>query len=186
MTVYPSISSYDLAISNLNKFIHAPQIMGGSPILTPQKQIFSYTGGFAVVYPVKANEKKLALRCWISAPPRNVKERYAIAKQYFQANPTSYFVDFDYIDKGITVKGNTYPIVLMEWVEGKVLSQFIDENINNTAVISTVASLFLEMVKELHSKKISHGNLADNNIIITPNSSFFDLKLVDRSEERRV
>lgn len=178
MKAYPSISSYDLAVRNLNQFIHAPQIIGGSPILTPQKQIFGYSGGFAVVYPIKVNDKKLALKCWIKNPG-DIKERYTRAKQYFQTNPISYFVDFDYIDKGITVNGSIYPIVLMEWVEGITLSSFIDRIIHNSSVVKGLADRFLAMVKELHSKSISHGNLDDSNIIVTSSVSNSNLTLVD-------
>lgn len=178
MTVYPSIGSYDFAVSNLNQFILAPQFTGGNPVLTRQKQILGYSGGYSVVYPITVNGKKLALRCWIK-DPGNVKERYARVKKHLQSYPTSYLVDFDYVDEGIAVDGNKYPISYMEWIEGKTFSLFIDENINNAGVMNTLADKFLVMVKELHSKNISHGDLQDGNIIVAQNSSAFDLKLVD-------
>lgn len=178
MTVYPSIGSYDLVVNNLNQFILAPQLTGGSPVLTRQKQILGYSGGYSVVYPINVNGKKLALRCWIK-DPGNVKERYVRVKKHLQSYPTSYLVDFDYVDNGIAVEGHHYPISYMEWIEGKTLLQFIDENINNAGIINTLADRFLVMVKELHSKSISHGDLQDGNIMVTQNSSAIDLKLVD-------
>lgn len=178
MTAYPSIGSYDLVVSNLNQFILAPQFTGGNPVLTRQRQILGYSGGYSVVYPINVNGKKLALRCWIK-DPGNVKERYVRVKKYLQSHPTSYLVDFGYVDKGIVVDGHQYPISYMEWIEGKTLSQFIDQNINNAGALNVLADQFLVMVKELHSKNISHGDLQDGNIMVTQNSSAFDLKLVD-------
>lgn len=178
MTAYPSIGSYDLVVSNLNQFILAPQLTGGNPVLTRQKRILGYSGGYSVVYPINVNGKKLALRCWIK-DPGNVKERYVRVKKHLQSHPTSYLVDFDYVDKGIAVDGHQYPISYMEWIEGKTLSQFIDQNINNAGALNVLADEFLVMVKELHSKNISHGDLQDGNIMVTQNSSAFDLKLVD-------
>lgn len=178
MTAYPSIGSYDLVVNNLNQFILAPQFTGGNPVLTSQRQILGYSGGYSVVYPIIVNGKKLALRCWIK-DPGNVKERYVRVKKYLQSHPTSYLVDFDYVDKGIAVDGHQYPISYMEWIEGKTLSQFIDQNINNAGALNVLADQFLVMVKELHSKNISHGDLQDGNIIVAQNSSSFDLKLVD-------
>lgn len=178
MAAYPSIGSYDLAVRNLDRFILAPQFIGGSPVLTPKKQILGYSGGYSVVYPINVNGKKLALRCWIK-DPGNVKERYVRVKKYLQSHPTSYLVDFDYVDKGIVVDGHQYPISYMEWIEGKTLSQFIDQNINDADTLNMLADQFLVMVKELHSKNISHGDLQDGNIMVTQNSSAFELKLVD-------
>lgn len=178
MTVYPSISSYDLVVSNLNQFVLAPQFIGGKPVLTSHGQILGYSGGYSVVYPIKVNRKKLALRCWIKDAGA-IKERYARIKKHLQFYPTSYLVDFGYVDEGIEVDGHQYPISYMEWIEGKTLSQFIDENINNAGVMNNLANQFLVMVKELHSKNISHGDLQDGNIMVTKNSSTFNLKLVD-------
>ena len=178
MTVFPTIAAYDFAVSNLNRFILAPQFSGGNPILNRQKQIIGYSGGYSVVYPIDVKGNKLALKCWLS-DPGNVKERYSRVKKYLQSHPISYLVDFGYVDKGIAVNEIVYPISYMEWVEGKTLSQFIDENVNNSAIINKLADRFLAMVKELHRKSISHGNLDDSNIIITSYASNLALKLVD-------
>jgi serine/threonine protein kinase len=178
MMIYPLIGDYDLAVSRLDKFVKASQFSGGIPVLNRQNQIFGYSGGYSVVYPINVNGKKMALRCWIK-DPGNVKERYARVKSYLISNPAPYFVDFGYIDAGIIANGNTYPVSYMDWIEGKTFSQFIDENINNSTVISELADKFLAMVKELHRKQIAHGDLQDGNIIVCKNAHTFNLKLVD-------
>lgn len=177
MTSFPTIASYELAVHHMNKFVFAPQFEGGSPIYNKDR-IIGYSGSYSVVYPIIVNGKKLAIRCWIKNPG-NIQERYIKVKEYLQSHQTSYFVDFEYIEKGILVDGKIYPVSCMEWVEGKVLSQFIDENINDVTIIKTLADRFLAMVKELHRNAISHGNLKDSDIIVVQNSSNFDLKLID-------
>lgn len=178
MITYPLISDYDLAVSRLDKFVKAPQFSGGSPVLR-QNQIFAYSGGYSVVYPINVNGKKMALRCWIKEPGHHVKERYARVKSYLVSNPTTYFVDFGYVDTGIVAKGITYPVIYMDWIDGKTFSQFIDENISNPTVINQLAEKFVIMVRDLHSKNIAHGDLQDGNIIVCKNTHAFDLRLVD-------
>lgn len=177
MTNYPSHSEYNQAIENFSQSVLAPQFLNGSPVLNSRNQIAAYVGRNVRVYPINVNDKKLALRCW-TRDPGAVKIRYLRAKKYLKSNPTSYIVDFDYVDEGITVKGNTYPISHMEWVDGKQINQFIDENINNTLTIAKLADNFLTMVKELHSKNISHGDLHDGHILVLQNSPTFELRLV--------
>ena len=178
MESFPTIASYELAVQHMNKFVLAPQFTGGSPIYNNKDRIVGYSGNYSVVYPIIVNGRKLAIRCWIKNPG-NIKERYIKVKEYLQSHQTSYLVDFEYVDKGILIEGVTYPVSYMEWVEGKVLSQFIDENISNGTIIKTLADRFLSMVKELHHNTISHGNLKDSDIIVVQNSSDFDLKLID-------
>lgn len=178
MITYPLISDYDLAVSRLDKFVKASQFSGGSPVLR-QNQIFAYSGGYSVVYPINVNGKKMALRCWIKEPGHHVKERYTRVKSYLVSNPTPYFVDFGYVDIGIVAKGITYPVIYMDWIDGKTFSQFIDENISNPTVINQLAEKFMIMVRDLHSKNIAHGDLQDGNIIVCKNTHTFDLKLVD-------
>lgn len=149
MITYPFISDYDIAVSRLDKFVKAPQFSGGVPVLNHQNQIFGYSGGFSVVYPINVNGKKMALRCWIK-DPGHVKERYTRVKSDLASKPTPYIVDFGYVDAGIVAKGTTYPVSYMDWIDGKTFSQFIDENISNPLVISQLAEKFLMMVQDLH------------------------------------
>lgn len=179
MPIYPSISSYDVAVINMSKFVLAPQFKGGSPVFSRPNFITAYAGGYAVAYPIYTHSMKFAtLRCWIRNPG-DVKERYLKVTEYLRSHRTPYFVDFEYIDKGIIVNGDVYPVCYMEWIQGKVFSQFIDENIDNRYAIEMLANRFLSMVKELHRHKISHGDIGDDNIMVVPNLPTFDLKLVD-------
>lgn len=181
--VFPSITRYDASVKSLNKSVLAQQFKGGVPIYNPNGNIPSlvkYSGGYSVVYPIQIQKSKKALRCWLKEPG-NVKDRFEKVNAYLADNPLSYFVEFGYSEKGILVDGNQFPVCYMDWIEGKTLTQFIDDEINYPAKIKIVAVKFLEMVKELHKKDISHGDLQDGNIIVCMNraNGSLDLKLVD-------
>jgi len=180
--VYPTIGDYELSVYNLKNFVLAPQFKGGIPVLNKSgvfpQGLSGSSGGQSVVYPILVNTKKLALRCWIK-DPGNVKERYTKVRAYLLSDPSSYFVDFGYVDEGIFVNGSIYPISYMEWIEGKTLARFLDDNINNRIVVQELANKFLIMVTHLHRKHISHGDLQDGNIIVYKSGNSMDLKLVD-------
>jgi hypothetical protein len=182
---YPLIKDYDLAVKNLSRFILADCFKGGTPIRvnsnganSSKGELVAHPGGYSVVYPIIVNGTKRALRCWLKMPG-NVKLRYTKAKEYFASNPSPYFVEFDYIEDGILIRGKKYPVSSMEWVEGSTLSDFLKENVNDSAALRSVASGFQVMVEELHRQRISHGDLQDGNIMVCRNGDSLSLKLVD-------
>ena len=64
----------------------------------------------------------------------------------------------------------------MEWVEGQTLKKYIDDKKPSKELFLDLAAKFREMVKYLHSRNISHGDLQHGNIMIRPDGS---LALID-------
>src|SRR5690606_22552030 len=64
----------------------------------------------------------------------------------------------------------------MEWLEGKLLKEYLEENLGNKNKLTKLANDFLEMCKTLRENKISHGDLQEGNILIDRNGN---IKLVD-------
>ena len=63
----------------------------------------------------------------------------------------------------------------MQWVEGVTLNNYIERNVDNSALMGTLAEHFKTMMLALHSDGIAHGDLQHGNILIRGN----DFKLVD-------
>ena len=40
------------------------------------------------------------------------------------------FVEFEYLEQGILVAGDWYPLVKMEWVNGEPMNKFVESNLN--------------------------------------------------------
>ena len=164
---YPLRSDYETAVRKLDTFVYDSVLKSGKPVVKTQDPNFlrSYSGGKAVVFEIKTNSKKYALKCWVE-DLGNLKNRYKEIEKYLKKSQLPYFVDFSYNEQGIFVKNTKLPIVRMEWVEGINLKTFIDNNINQTIHIRNLAEKFLEMVKTLHQEQISHGDLQHGNIMI--------------------
>ncbi len=165
--------------------IHDTKLTGYKPLPGLLGPMF-YPGGFGVVFPLaNASGHKYAFRVWHKEIP-GIKERTGKISAYLQTLNLPYFVEFDYVSGGLTVKDDhgaqTVDTVRMEWIEGQNLHEFITslkEDCSEKEFKSkmrTLAENFKRMFKNLHQCQISHGDLQHGNIVILPDLS---IKLVD-------
>jgi serine/threonine protein kinase len=66
--------------------------------------------------------------------------------------------------------------ILMEYIEGTTLEEKVKENTLSLRNILEIAVWLTDVVARLHARGIAHGDIAPNNIMITPSN---DLKLID-------
>lgn len=138
-------------------------------------RLIAYTGGYTVVFPCIVNDEKWAFRCWHS-PVEDAKNRYThISKEIKRLN-LPFFSSFEYEEKGILVKGKTYPITKMKWINGLDLKKYICANYLEGELIKKLADNFFNLISQLHKNQISHGDLQHGNILV---SSVGELFLVD-------
>jgi len=179
---WPSLTEYDLIMNNMGSCVITPQFKNAMPIQFNKKntsgRLVSYPGGYSVVYPIIVGSNKFAFRGWTS-DPNNARQRYIITSEYLKRCPSQYFVSYEYIDEAFKWKGNNYPIIGMEWIDGQTLTDFINENINDRINLLDVAEKFKSMVSELHRMGISHGDLQDGNVMICRKNQTIKIKLVD-------
>lgn len=133
-----------------------------------------YSGNFACVYKIKTKNKNYALRFFLSIDAQK-NEKYKLLKQAFKTKNIPYFVDFDLQEDAVLVKSHWYPLLKMEWVEGKTLDEYIKNNLAKSDVIIDIANKFANLVFVLKSNNIAHGDLQHGNIIVKNN----DLILID-------
>lgn len=161
------------SLKNAKVCIKVPELSGGSPIEC-NGHLLSSAGGYCVVYKFQlANGKFKALRIWhkdLSCLPDLSEVASKVSDKLNELN-SDYFVDYKYYEKAILVGGQFYPIVIMDWCEGKDLKDFITDNIHNPAALQSIADKFLDMVQYFHENGISHGDLQHGNIRIRPDGS---------------
>jgi serine/threonine protein kinase len=172
-----SLSKQDIitAIKNSDIFLKIPELKGAKPRFNPKGSPFACVGGFNVVFQLEHQNKKWAFRVW-HVPMGEHAVRYRKISKYLSENKLPYFAGFIYDEKGILVNGNLYDTIRMEWLEGKLLKEYIEENLSNKSKLTKLVNDFLEMSKTLRKNKISHGDLQEGNILIDKNGN---MKLVD-------
>lgn len=142
-------------------------------------QALSFPGNFAVIFPVKKRNKKYALRVSRThLKSNNDSVKYNLISDYFKKNINPYktFCAFKYIDRAIKSQGKVYPAILMDWVDGKNLFNYVNENYKNSNLMSDLADNFLKLFKRFHKLGISHGDLHNSNILI---NDLGRIKLID-------
>ena len=140
------------------------------------------TGGLAIVFKLKLKDKLYALKCFYTEANER-QERLGLIAAYFKQNPSPYFVDFTYLENELWVQtdndeGQGYPVVLMEWVEGKTLDNYLEQicTQNNTPALKNLYFQFCNLAWWLQQQPIAHGDIKHDNLIVTPDGK---LKLID-------
>ena len=132
------------------------------------------SGNFASVYKVKCGDKSWAVRCFLREGDHQA-ERYEEISRYFLQQGFKFAVPFEFIREGIKIGGQWYPILKMEWVDGITVDQFVRQEANNPAKLLWLAEELRQLVEDMQSRKIAHGDLQHANLIVNGDS----LLLVD-------
>ena len=169
--IYPSRTDIVTAMRNPQVSFKSTELIGGS-VIQKGSRVIQYSGGYTTVFPFHtSNSKKVAVRCWI-ADIGDAKRRSQEISSYLSALNNPYFCEFKYLENALLINGNIYPIVLMDWVEGKTLKDFINDNIHsNPSTISKVRGNFKNMVAYFHQQNIAHGDLQHGNILVNSDCS---------------
>lgn len=172
---WPTHSDYQDAMQNPQVCFQEPELKTGEAATDMLGLPRVMSGNFASVYELRTTPGRWAIRCFVRQVPGQ-QGRYARLSQYLNSLNVPYLVKFEYLLKGILVKGEWYPIVKMQWVEGSPLNTYLEENFTNPQAMHKLASDFREMLKSMRELKIAHGDLQHGNIMVTPQG---ELRLVD-------
>jgi predicted Ser/Thr protein kinase len=171
---WPTITDYQEVIQNPHLCFADPELQQGSPLLDPLGLPKPITGGFASVYQMICNGRKYAIRCFLRYNP-DQKQRYAKISSYLQQVDLPYMVVFKFLTQGIKVRGQWYPILKMDWIDGEPLNSYVEKNLKNPKVIRDLAQKFVKLIFDLERSKIAHGDLQHGNILIANG----DFRLID-------
>ena len=177
---YPLISEYIEAIrsaeDNFDKLGNLRPVLdgNGNPIMS--------NGNFAVVFKMKnvETDKMYAVKCFTrEQDEREVRYREII--KVLEQIKSPYFVSTHYYEKELFVdtsqdEETEFPVLLMDWVEGYPIDQFIQDNISNKYRLQLLSYNFCQLGVWLLSQQIAHGDLKPDNIIVRED---FSLVLVD-------
>jgi hypothetical protein len=162
-TAWPTPQDYNEAIQNLRLNAADPELQHGVIQTDAMGLPRPITGAFASVYRVDAGKKRFAVRCFLRHIADS-KWRYEQISQFVQNDDLSYTVGFDFQPQGILVRGSRYPILKMEWVEGKTLDNYLIDR--KMQVSADLAESFKIMCLRLNAAGIAHGDLQHGNIMI--------------------
>ena len=178
--MYPLISEYIEAIKaaedNFEKLTNLRAVLGddGQPVMT--------SGNFAVVFTMR-NEttgKLYALKCFTKEQEGRAEAYKQIAEELENVD-SPYLVSIRYLDKELFVDTEQtdeteFPVLLMDWVEGKTLDKYLRENLDDKYVLEMLAYRFCQLARWLIPQPFAHGDMKPDNILVREDGT---LVLVD-------
>ncbi|MBR2236271.1 MAG: leucine-rich repeat protein [Prevotella sp.] len=177
---YPLISEYVEAIKaaedNFDQLNHLRPVLGenGEPVMT--------SGNFAVVFKMKDEQsgKLHAVKCFTKEQERRAEAYREIAKELKDVS-SPYLVSIRYLEKELFVDTDQtaeteFPVLLMDWVEGKTLDKYLRENLDDKYALEMLAYRFSQLAQWLIPQPFAHGDLKPDNILVREDGT---LVLVD-------
>lgn len=172
---YPLISEYIEAIKspedNFDKLHHL------RPVLDEDGQPIMSSGNFAVVFKMKdiETDKLYAVKCF-TRDQEERKERYLEIIKELKQVKSKYFVSINYYEKELFVDTRLndeteFPVVVMDWVEGLCLEEYMQTIKDDVAKKEILANNFQKFVCWLLPKHFAHGDLKPDNIIVKDNGN---------------
>ena len=167
---YPLISEYIDAINSAEDNFEELSYL--SPVLDNDGLPVMTSGNFAVVFKMRDAQtgKLYAVKCFLRDQEGRTESYQQIADEleYVSSN---YLTPIRYYEKELYVNTRNsdekeFPVLLMDWIEGKTLDVFIRENINNQYALEMLAYQFNKMAAWLLTQPFAHGDLKPDNILI--------------------
>ena len=133
------------------------------------------SGNFAAVYRITCDNRDYAVRCFTRAV-HDQGDRYTQLDAFLRDTLPQSFVEFEYLEKGIRVAGDWYPVVKMEWVDGTSLDKFVRDNLGAPTVFRNTAARWRGAVSEIRGLDIAHNDLQHGNVMVRGDRS---IRMVD-------
>jgi len=171
---WPTPQDYNEAIQNPALCFNEADLKAGKIECNALGLPKSASGAFASVFKLTTAEGPWAIRCFLRFLPEQTN-RYQKISQFVLFDDLECTVDFHYIDKGILVRGNWYPILKMRWVHGDTLDLYVQKHFKDQEKMAKLSTDFFDLVMQLENADIAHGDLQHGNILVTAEG----LRLVD-------
>lgn len=177
---YPSMSEICQAMCDPSTCLYDPVISAGTVAKNKLGMADARSGGFAVVF--KVTDRKTG-RAWavrvFHRDSEGRSNRYQIITRNIQKlRNVGYFVPFEFQKNGIMINGQTYEIVVMDWLQGgEELGEFITNHLKDCVALQNVRIALLKLHRDLTNAGVAHGDIQPANMRIFENGK--KIKLLD-------
>ena len=173
---WPGITDFSEAVQNPRLCFRGTELEPGQVSLNQRGMPLVFSGAFACVYPVSVGNQTFAVRCF-TREVSDQQARYGELSSYLLNVLPPSFVHFEYVEQGIVLRGDWYPIVRMQWVEGELLNRFVGSRLGQPDILRRVAAQWRGgPAASLRGLRIAHNDLQHGNVLVQGDGS---IRLVD-------
>ena len=173
---WPSATDYVAAMQHPRLVFRKPALQAATFEVDMLGLPDAATGSNAVVFKARVAGIDTAVRCFTSEAGRS-RDRYETLVQHRQSFNLSNVAEARWTDEAITVKRHVWPVVQMEWVQGRTLDEYVrflcDQQPDS---LGELADEWLALLEQLSSGRMAHGDLQHGNVLV---DSAARLRLVD-------
>jgi hypothetical protein len=177
MTAYPAAGDYYKAVQFPSRSFTVPRLQAAEFVWDSLGPTLA-RGSSAVVFQASVGGTTQALRCYIRNDASS-RDRYSALNVFLAGHDLSPYVSgATWLDEAITVNRATWPVLTMEWIDGRTLNEYVDFLVSgsNTAALATLAANWRELVALLQRSDFGHGDLQHGNVMVDQDGQF---RLVD-------
>jgi len=178
---WPTSQDYNEAIQDPRTSLKDPELCGGAATTNALGMPQTRSGNFADVYEFHCpGGGRYALKCF-TREVRGLQQRYQAISDHLRQAKLPFTVDFKYLEKGVRIRGECYPLLKMQWVEGFTLNTFVRDHLDKPATLDGLIQIWLRMARRLREARLAHADLQHGNVLLVPGSTASSLavKLID-------
>jgi eukaryotic-like serine/threonine-protein kinase len=175
---YPDPSDYFIAVQARSSFkidkLKRAEFVVHPPLNLPMP----VSGSSAVVFKAIVEGETQALR-FFTREQASSRERYLALSDYFISASVSDCMAMSlWVDNAIVINGQSWPMVQMEWINGRTLDQYVDHltEEKNLTKIEYLAAAWRRLIGRMQAAQFAHGDLQHGNVLVDEKGR---LRLVD-------
>jgi hypothetical protein len=172
---YPSAVAYARAVQMPAVAFTVPELQNALFFQDSHGLPLMAVGSRAIVFKTEAAGMPLAVRCYT----RNVgsRERYRALATFLADHDLGQHLSIPtWLDSAIRVNDATWPVTLMDWIEGRHLDRYVNFLLGESAGLTGLARQWRELIRTLQRAGFAHGGLQHADILVDQNGQ---VRLVD-------
>ena len=177
MTAFPAAGDYYKAVQAPARSFTVPKLQAAEFVWDSLGPTLA-RGSSAVVFQASVEGKPQALRCYIRNDASS-RDRYGALDAYLAGHDLGASVSgATWIDSAIMVNRATWPVLTMDWIDGRTLNEYVDFLVagTNAVALTTLAVRWRELIALLQRSEFTHGDLQHGNVMVDQEGR---LRLVD-------
>lgn len=142
------------------------------------EHLFSIQGNYAIIFKAIKENKAIAIRCFTDSE-EEVFERYRQAADYCKNKQLPWKVNFELLEKQVRYNEHYYPVLKMDWAEGRSLKEYLDAIVHDGNSLTLLQQELVQLSQSLEKNSIGHGNLNLEHIYVEEKNGKPVLRLLD-------